>query len=79
MNAIEKIRAELHAALLAGRDTTKIRAKLRDAEHAARNEAAVSAVETEKQSAALDAEAAAFATAVRARVAAALQPFDFTE
>ena len=79
MNAIEELRAELHAALLVGRDTTKIRIRLRDAEHAARNDAAASAVETEKQSAAFDAEAVALATAVRARVAAALQPFDFTE
>lgn len=70
---------ELHAALLAGRDTTKIRAKLHDAEHAARNDVAASAADTEKQSAAFDAAAAALAIAARACVAAALQQFDFTE
>ncbi|RQQ13293.1 hypothetical protein DF107_09095 [Burkholderia stagnalis] len=79
MSAIEKIRAELHASLLAGRDTTKIRARLRDAEQAARIDAAALASEVEKQSAALDAAATAIAVAARERVAAALQPFDFTE
>ncbi|MBR7919038.1 hypothetical protein KDX16_24905 [Burkholderia vietnamiensis] len=79
MNSIEKVRAELHASLLAGRDTTKIRARLRDVEQAARDDAAALASEIERQSVALDATAIAIATAVRERVAAALQFFDFTE